>query len=65
MALPKKGTRQIVVGNATHRYQIRKNCSRSRMLTVEFPDGKVLQHVFEKETVTPKDVEAYINERGR
>jgi hypothetical protein len=60
MALPKKGTRQIVVDDETYRYQVRFNCSRSRMLTVEPPVGKIRQQVFMTDKVTPKDIEQYI-----
>ena len=68
MALPKKGTRQIIVNDDTYRYRVRLgpdesnfgNFTRTRVLTVETPAGKIQQGIFEVNSITPKDVEHYI-----
>ena len=68
MALPKKGTRNIVVDGDNYRYRIRSGPDeshfgkfvRDRILTVESPDGKVQQHIVEMDKITPKNVEQCI-----
>ena len=60
MALPKKGTRQIVVDDETYRYRVRYNYSNSRVLTVESPAGNIRQWKLFLDAVTPKDVESCI-----
>lgn len=64
MAMPKKGTRKIVVGDHTYKYVIKPAyfgnvSSCGGRLTVEFPDGSYESTKIE-EAITPSMVEAFI-----
>lgn len=67
MAMPKKGTRKIVVDKVEYKYRTRKGVrigpeDNLTSLTVEFPDGKYRVASF-KGAVTPKVVEVFIRKQ--
>jgi hypothetical protein len=64
MAMPKKGTRKIVVGGNTYNYVIKpeyfgNDSSCGGRLTVEFPDNRY-ESIKIEEAITPSMVEAFI-----
>ena len=66
MVMPKKGRRQIVVGNQTHYYVVKPlifgaGSDEGGSLTVEMPDGTYKSKQYQ-EAITPAMVEVFIKE---
>ena len=60
MAMPKKGTRKIVINDITYKYMI-KPCNGYGSVTIEKPDGTYISRDIEG-SITPSIVRSIIEE---